>query len=89
MSATHSTDDHAAHEAHPHPPMPAVTDEAADTPMWVPVSGIVLFVVMVLFVMLRASMAPPEVDPASTRTEEAYGAEGAPTPSVVVAPAAQ
>ncbi len=80
MSASHSaTDDHETHETHPHPPMPAVTDEAADTPNWVPVSGLVLFVVMVLFVMMRSALAPaPEA--AAATTDEAYAGE-APSPA--------
>ncbi len=81
MSASHSsTEDQGAHESHPHPPMPAVTDEAADTPMWVPISGLVLFVLIALFVMLRAAMAPAP-DAAAATTDEAYGAEVAPAPA--------
>jgi len=82
MSASHSdaSDDHGPTETHPHPPMPAVTDEASDTPAWVPVSGLVLFVVMVLFVMMRAAMTPTP-DASSTTTDQAYGAEAAPTPA--------
>jgi hypothetical protein len=93
MSASHSaSEDHASHETHPHPPMPAVTDEAADTPTWVPISGVVLFVLMLVFGMWRAHQAPPPPDAAAATTDEAYPSEGggaaAPT-TVVVAPGAQ
>lgn len=78
MSASHETptDDHATH---PHPPMPAVHDEAADTPAWVPASGLALLIVMVLFVVMRAALAPPP--PPAAVTDEPHAAEG-----VVVAP---
>ena len=85
MSASHSsTDDQETHETHPHPPMPAVTDEAADTPTWVPLSGLALFVVLVLFVMVRMALAVPEIEPGSDMTDEAHAAE-----AVVVQPVAQ
>ncbi len=89
MSASHSAHDQDAqgsHETHPHPPMPAVTDEAADTPTWVPVTGIALFAVMVLWVMMRAAMAPAP-DAAAATTDEAYGAEGAAPAAAPAAPA--
>lgn len=91
MSASHgtTTDDHETHETHPHPPMPAVQDEAADTPMWVPVSGLVLFLVMVLFVMMRASMATPPPDAAAATTDEAYPTEGVVVPVAPTQPGAQ
>jgi hypothetical protein len=84
MSASHASNEHENHETHPHPPMPAVTDEAADTPMWVPISGVVMFALLVLYVMIRSSLAAPEVVPGSDVTDEAHAAEG-----VVVMPAAQ
>jgi hypothetical protein len=77
MSASASTESE-NQETHPHPPMPAVTDEAADTPMWVPISGVVMFVLLLLFAMMRASMSAPEA-----AESDAPAAEG-----VVVAPAA-
>jgi protein-S-isoprenylcysteine O-methyltransferase Ste14 len=38
--------------SHPHhaPELPEVIDEAGDTPGWVPVLGVVLFVLMVAYV---------------------------------------
>lgn len=87
MSASHTAhDDDAPHETHAHPPMPAVTDEAADTPTWVPITGLALFVLMVMYVMLRAAMTPPEPAPEAAATDEAHGAEVAPAPA---APAPQ
>ena len=49
MSASHGTashsDDH-AHETHAHPPMPAIHYEASDTPTWLPITGVALFVLV-------------------------------------------
>ncbi len=58
MSATHDAPSE-THEIHPHPPMPAVHDEAADSPMWLPAAGLSIVVLMVLYAMLRAAMQPP------------------------------
>ncbi|MFO0681931.1 MAG: hypothetical protein U0234_07770 [Sandaracinus sp.] len=78
MSASHASgSDHGSHEPHPHPPTPAVYDEAADTPTWVPVSGLVLFLVIALYVIFRSAMAPTPPPGAST-TDEAYPGEVAP-----------
>ncbi|MBX7192954.1 MAG: hypothetical protein K1X94_12890 [Sandaracinaceae bacterium] len=79
MSGGH--DSHAAHddhdgEVHPHPPLPTITDEAADTPMWVPLTGLALFLVLALFVALRSAMAPAE-ESAPTGDEGAAAVEGA------------
>ncbi|MCX7808319.1 MAG: hypothetical protein N2515_06905 [Deltaproteobacteria bacterium] len=41
-----------------HPPLPEITDEAAPTPGWVPWLGIVLFLVVALFVAIRAEIEP-------------------------------
>lgn len=57
---SHAHDDHPA-EVHPHPPIPTITDEASDTPMWVPIAGLALFLVLALFVALRSAMGPGEV----------------------------
>ena len=43
-----------------HPPLPVVHDEAGDTPIWLPASGLGFFVLMALFVLWRASH-PAEV----------------------------
>lgn len=71
MSATHDAHEE-PHEIHPHPPMPAVHDEAADSPAWLPVTGAAILLLMVLFVMLRAAMQPPvpEVDAGAAAVEE-------------------
>jgi hypothetical protein len=57
---SHAHDDHSA-EVHPHPPIPTITDEASDTPMWVPIAGLALFLVLALFVALRSAIGPGEV----------------------------
>ena len=60
-------------EIHPHPSMPAVHDEAADSPAWLPLSGLAIVILMVLYVMIRAAMQPPapEVDAAPAADSEA------------------
>lgn len=86
MSASPASgSDHGSHEPHPHPPTPAVYDEAADTPTWVPVTGLVLFLVITLYVVFRSAMAPVPTPGADT-TDEAYAGEQAPAPE---APPAQ
>jgi hypothetical protein len=77
MSASHDAPTDAPAEIHPHPPMPAVHDEAADSPTWLPVTGLAILLVMVLFVMLRAAMSPPV--PETDATAEA--AVEAPAPA--------
>jgi hypothetical protein len=72
MSASHDAPNDETHEIHPHPPMPAVHDEAADSPAWLPIVGVSIVVLMVLFAMLRSHMQPevagieepPAADPA-------------------------
>jgi hypothetical protein len=44
-----------------HPPLPVVHDEAGDTPVWLPVSGVALFVVFALFALWRAGHPVEEV----------------------------
>lgn len=60
-----------------HPPLPVVHDEAGDTPAWLPVSGLVLFVLFALMTFWRASHpAEEEITITGDGTE----------PAVVVAP---
>ena len=79
MSASHGTashsDDH-AHETHAHPPMPVIHDEASDTPTWLPITGVALFVLMVIFALGRSALTPVEPAPV---TDEQYAGEGAPS----------
>lgn len=45
-----------SHDSHaPAGPLPTVHDEAADTPVWLPVVGLVLFGLMLLWMLYRAS----------------------------------
>jgi hypothetical protein len=74
MSASHDAPSD-PQEIQPHPPMPAVHDEAADSPNWLPVTGLAIVLVMVLFTMLRAAMTPPVPEVVI----EAEPAEAAPT----------
>lgn len=65
MAGGHDSHAHDEHDgaAHPHPPLPTITDEAADTPMWVPIAGLALFLVLALFVAVRSAMAPADDAP--------------------------
>lgn len=58
-----------AHDHAPAGPLPAVHDEAADTPPWIPVVGLVLFGLMLLWMLWRA--AAPEVEPTVEADAEA------------------
>jgi hypothetical protein len=73
---SHGQQEHGG-EVHQHPPLPTITDEAADTPLWVPVAGLALFLVLALFVALRSAMAPTE----EAAPEVEAAAEAAPTPT--------
>lgn len=72
---SHAADEHV--EAHPHPAIPTITDEAADTPMWVPIAGLALFLVLALFVAIRSAMGPAE-EPAPAPEAPAEAAAEAP-----------
>jgi hypothetical protein len=39
----------------PQGPLPSVHDEAADTPTWLPVTGLVLLLVMVMWMLYRGA----------------------------------
>jgi hypothetical protein len=56
MSSHHDAHDDAHGPAQPHPLLPTITDDASDTPMWLPVAGIVIFVVLALYVGIHAAM---------------------------------
>ncbi|WP_236603916.1 hypothetical protein [Sandaracinus amylolyticus] len=72
--------DHAHHAGGEHPELPPVQDEAADTPMWLPVTGLALLAVLTLFVLHRA--AQPAVEPpaeaAAAEADAPAEAEAAP-----------
>jgi hypothetical protein len=52
----HSTHDvPAAGQPHEHPSLPPVHDEAADTPLWIPVVGLALLAIVALIVVGRAT----------------------------------
>jgi len=85
-------DTHAAHaDGHqaPHPPVPTVTDEAGDSPMWLPVTGLALMALLCLFALYRT--ANPSTSPAAEAVEAAAApAAAAPAAAApaAVAPAA-
>jgi hypothetical protein len=47
---------------HAHPALPPVHDEAPDTPMWLPLGGLALLVVFVLFAMWRTATGGDAAD---------------------------
>jgi hypothetical protein len=58
----------------PQGPLPAVHDEAADTPAWLPVTGLVALLVILLWMLYRASIPAPvaeEIVEAPADTAEA------------------
>ena len=65
------------------PTLPTVTDEAADSPNWVPALGLGLFALLAMFAALSAAWSdshpPPTAAPAAVVT-------GAPAPAAVAAP---
>lgn len=89
MAQPHSegahTDDAHAHE---HPPLPPVEDEAPDTPMWLPLTGLALLVVFVLFGAFRAAMHREE-PPADAGVDAAAGDGAADAPAEGEAAAAE
>jgi hypothetical protein len=72
---THGADAH--HPAGEHPSLPPVHDEAADTPMWLPITGLALLAVLTLFVLLTATRPASDEVPAPAAAALADG-EGAP-----------
>lgn len=55
MSSHHDAHDDGDVTAQPHPSLPTITDDASDTPMWLPVAGLVIFVVLALYVGVHAA----------------------------------
>lgn len=45
-----------ADEHHHAPGLPEIHDEAADTPMWLPMLGLAIFAVVALFLITRAAI---------------------------------
>lgn len=66
-----SADPTASHA--PEGPLPAVHDEATDTPTWLPVTGLVFFLLMLFWMLYRG--ATPEVAPEGATGEAAEAAE--------------
>jgi MYXO-CTERM domain-containing protein len=88
----HASSSHDPGGAHVHPALPPVTDEAPDSPMWLPAAGLGLLALAILFVMIRAASGGDAADAASAdeAAEEAPAAEAAPAeaaPAPAAAPA--
>lgn len=69
LRAEMAHDTHAAADAHhageDHPELPPVQDEAADTPMWLPATGLALLALLTLLVLFRATHHETEIPPAA------------------------
>jgi len=72
---THASTDHHDGEAHPHPALPPVTDEAPDSPAWLPVTGLALLTLLVLFALYRGASGGDAAD--AVGADEAAEAAGA------------
>ncbi len=91
---------HSAHHAAPgaadakHAPgLPEVTDEAGNTPGWVPALGAGVFAVLAMLiavsVMMRDAAPPPAAAPAAPEGEAVAAAAAADAPAPAPAPAAE
>jgi hypothetical protein len=76
--AAHSHDAHDAHHDGP-PTLPVVTDEAGDTPTWVPLTGLLLFAVIAVLIVFRSQTATDEA-PAAEAADTAPAAEAEAAP---------
>ena len=52
-----------AEEHHHAPGLPEIHDEAADTPMWLPLLGLTLFALVALFLIVRAAVDDANAGP--------------------------
>lgn len=67
------------HEHHgPHPALPTVHDEAGDTPMWLPILGIALFVLMAFAYSFRGAMMSTDEGVGDAAAAEAVAEEAPP-----------
>lgn len=73
------------------PGLPQIQDEAADTPMWLPATGLALLAVMVLMLVYHVSKGPEaeatEGDVAAEAAEEDGAQDEAAAPGGEAAPA--
>jgi len=81
-AAPHDASDHAAtHHDGPHdaaPTLPQVTDEAGDSPTWLPFTGLALLALMALVAVFRMQSADDLV-PAAAEAPAADVADDAPS----------
>lgn len=59
------------------PGLPQIQDEAADTPMWLPATGLALLAVLVLMLVYHVSKGPESEATEGDVAAEAAGDEGA------------
>lgn len=58
--AAHASNDDVHADPQPPPGLPEIQDEAADTPMWVPVLGLGLFVLVALWLVISSALEDTE-----------------------------
>jgi hypothetical protein len=61
----------AEHSPHEPPGLPEIRDDAADTPMWIPMVGVGLLVAFVLLFTYKAVTNPPADAPADEGAQAA------------------
>ena len=85
----HHTGPRATHEKHHAPGLPEVTDEAGNTPGWVPALGAGVFAVLAMLIAVSVMMrdaAPPAPPPAAPAGEAVAAAPAADAPTPAPAP---
>jgi hypothetical protein len=58
--AAHASNDDVHTGPQPPPGLPEIQDEAADTPMWVPILGLSLFVLVALWLVVSSALEDAE-----------------------------
>ena len=66
-----------AHDEPDVPGLPQIQDEAADTPMWLPATGLALLAILVLMLVYHVSKGPETEATEGDVAAEAAGEEGA------------
>jgi hypothetical protein len=67
-----------ADDHHHAPGLPEIHDEAADTPMWLPMLGLAIFAIVALFLITRAAVEDASAELEATGVEAPADAPDAP-----------
>ncbi|MCU0671264.1 MAG: hypothetical protein MUE69_00580 [Myxococcota bacterium] len=76
-----------ADDHHHAPGLPEIHDEAADTPMWLPMLGLAIFAIVALFLITRAAIEDASAELDATGAVEAPADEAAPAAPAEAEPA--